>query len=69
LLKGCASAPQQAIQIVKIKPDPAWMTPVPVPVRGGETLGDYYRWSFELWAGLQECNVAQEKERLFYLDN
>jgi hypothetical protein len=45
------------------------MTPVPVPIRGGETLGDYYRWSFELWTGLQECNIAQEAERLFYLDN
>jgi hypothetical protein len=69
LLTACSSVPQTVIQVVKIKPDPAWMANCQIPIRYGETLGSYYDWSFELWTSLEECNAAQEAERLFYLDD
>jgi len=39
-----------------------------MPVRDGETLGSYYRWSFKLYQTLEECNAAQAAEREFYSD-
>ena len=53
-------------EVVKIKPDPTWMADCDIPVRAGETLGDYYDWSFELWVSLRECNERQKAEREFY---
>jgi hypothetical protein len=37
-----------------------------IPMRNGETLGDYYDWSFDLWTSLKECNESQRAEREFY---
>ena len=53
-------------QVVKIKPDPAWMADCEIPLRGGPTLGDYYEWSFHLWQSLLKCNELQRAEREFY---
>lgn len=53
-------------QTVTIKPEPQWMADCGMPVRDGETLGSYYRWSFKLYQTLEECNAAQAAEREFY---
>lgn len=53
-------------EIVKIKPDPTWAADCHMPLRNGETLGDYFNWSFELWVSIKECNERQRAEREFY---
>ena len=65
LLTACSSAPVKT-QTVMVKPDPVWMADCGMPVRAGETLGDYYWWSFDLYQTLVECNARQEAERRFY---
>jgi len=61
-------APAVKTEVVKIKPDPAWMADCDIPLRDGETLGDYYDWSFNLFTSLKECNARQKAEREFYAD-
>jgi len=41
----------------------------PIPVRAGETLGDYKDWAFELWQTLKRVNVDQAAERDNYVEN
>lgn len=53
-------------QTITVKPDPQWMADCGMPARGGETLGDYFYWSFDLYQALTECNERQRAERSFY---
>jgi len=38
----------------------------PVPPRDGETLGDYYYWSWDLLEALEEQNKLQANELEYY---
>lgn len=63
-LSACVSGP--SAKVVKEKPDASWMKDYPIPIRAGETLGDYKDWSFELWQTLLRVNEDQRAEREHY---
>lgn len=63
---ACVSAPRVKTEVVRIKPDPTWVQNYPIPIRNGETLGDYYDWSFELYQLIQRVNINNEAAREFY---
>lgn len=63
-LTGCVFGSNNA----KGPPDSSWMQQVPVPVRNGETLGDYFWWSLDLKEALELQNRLQASEAEYYLD-
>ena len=62
-LTGCVFGSNNA----KGSPDSSWMQEAPIPVRNGETLGDYYWWSLDLLETIKEHNRLQAQERAYYL--
>lgn len=64
-LTGCVFGSNNA----KGPPDSSWMADAPIPVRQGETLGDYYWWSLDLLETIKEHNRLQAAERDYYLSD
>jgi hypothetical protein len=51
------------------KPDPSWIADPEIPVRGGERLGDFYDWSFDLYFWICKDAIKKQAARRYYKMN